>query len=156
MYLATFFSMATKKSRWNPNPAGSVSNWPLGSGSVSQDSRSADPHPKEIFTDPSTLIFYAPPAQQDFSSYILLSLKFFSLQTLYKVYVSTCYVPFLPKLSCKLSQFMNILSQVMVSLIEILIFSRLKVVKFLAEGSQKAYLVSLTQRTKIKSVHVVT
>ncbi len=34
------------------HPAGSVINWPSGSGSVSQDYGSGDPDPKKIFTDP--------------------------------------------------------------------------------------------------------
>ena len=44
--------MATKMVRYDPDPAGSVINWPTGSGSVIQIYGSADPDPKEIFTDP--------------------------------------------------------------------------------------------------------
>ncbi len=36
----------------DPDPAGSVINWPPASGSTIQDSGSADSDPKEIFTDP--------------------------------------------------------------------------------------------------------
>jgi hypothetical protein len=107
--LNNIFAVATKMSRWDPNPAGSVSNRPLRSGSVSQDYISADQDPKEIFTVHQHC-FLRTPCTAGFSSYILLSQKFSSLQTLYKVNVSTCHVPFLPKLSCKLSQFMNTLS----------------------------------------------
>jgi hypothetical protein len=36
--------------RKDPDPAGSVVNWPFGSGPVIQDYGSADPKRKEIFT----------------------------------------------------------------------------------------------------------
>jgi hypothetical protein len=39
-YLTTNFLMATKISRWDPDPAGSVINWSPGTGSVLQDNGS--------------------------------------------------------------------------------------------------------------------
>ncbi len=45
------FSMTTKMSGYDPDPAGSVINYPPGFGSVMQDYGSADLDPKEIFTD---------------------------------------------------------------------------------------------------------
>jgi len=51
-----FLSVITKMSRWDPDldPVGSVIKWPLRTEfrSLIQDYRSADPDPKEIFTDP--------------------------------------------------------------------------------------------------------
>ncbi len=41
--------MATKMPRYDPDQAGSVINWPLGSGSLIQEHRSADPN--ETLTD---------------------------------------------------------------------------------------------------------
>jgi hypothetical protein len=82
--------MATKMSKEDPNPAGSVSNWPLGPGPVSQDYGSADP---DLKGSTKTAFYYAPPAHQDFHLIpILLSQNFSSLQTLYKVNVSTVQV----------------------------------------------------------------
>ncbi len=45
-----FFPIATKMVRTDPDPAGSLINWPPGSGSrsVSQDYGPADPDPSEI------------------------------------------------------------------------------------------------------------
>jgi hypothetical protein len=59
LYLTTyFFSVGTKMSRLDPDPAGSVFNWPPGSVSVSQDYGCSDPEPdqKEIFTDPQNCL----------------------------------------------------------------------------------------------------
>jgi hypothetical protein len=44
------YSMATKMSRWDPDPAGSVNNWPSGSGYIITDNRSADLDPKDRST----------------------------------------------------------------------------------------------------------
>jgi hypothetical protein len=53
-YLLTtyFLQRPTNLSREDPDPAGSVINWPLESGSLNQDYGSADPNQKEIFMDP--------------------------------------------------------------------------------------------------------
>ncbi len=40
---------------YDPDPAGFVINWPLGSGSVTQGYRSADLDPTEILTNPNNL-----------------------------------------------------------------------------------------------------
>jgi hypothetical protein len=55
-YHRYFFTMATEMSNWYRYPAGSVINWPPGSGSLIQDYGSADPDPKEIFTNLPTYL----------------------------------------------------------------------------------------------------
>ncbi len=48
-----FFSLKIKGPGWNRvDPTESVINWPPGSGSVSQDNRSANPDPNKMFTNP--------------------------------------------------------------------------------------------------------
>ncbi len=47
-----FFSLAINMSRQGPDPAGSVFNLPLGSGSVIHVYESTDPDKQEMFTDP--------------------------------------------------------------------------------------------------------
>jgi hypothetical protein len=43
---------------WDPDPVGSIINWPSGFGSVIQDYGSADPDPKEIFIDQHTFTLF--------------------------------------------------------------------------------------------------
>jgi hypothetical protein len=50
------FSVTTKMSRQDQDPAGSVMNWPHGFGSVIQNYRSTDPDPKINFYGSTTLI----------------------------------------------------------------------------------------------------
>jgi hypothetical protein len=44
--------MATKMPSYDQAPNGSANNWFPGSGSLIQDYGSADPDPKDLFTDP--------------------------------------------------------------------------------------------------------
>jgi hypothetical protein len=76
-----FSSMVTKMSRSDPDPAGSVINWPPGSGFLIQDYRFTNPDLKEIFTDPQHCLF-------QISASVLLFFSWYSYKPAYLTLIS--------------------------------------------------------------------